>query len=105
MHAYESTYIEILKNAGISSKELRILQSKLKAPSIPSILSKRQIECLFCLVKGMTIKEIAIELQLSPKTVEHYLTYIKFKLNCYSRSQLISKALKLSTIKQMILKD
>lgn len=58
-----------------------------------ALLTKRQIECLYLLVKGMTMKEIAYILKLSPRTVEHYIETIKQKLNCHSRSELISKVL------------
>lgn len=57
-------------------------------------LTQRQQECLYCLVYGMTIKEIATELGLSPRTVEHHIESIKYKYSCTSRSQLIAKALK-----------
>lgn len=56
-------------------------------------LTKRQLDCLYYLTKGMTIKEIAKSLSLSPRTVEHYLETIKDKLNCHSRSELFAKAL------------
>jgi len=54
-------------------------------------LPARQRECLYCLARGMTIKEIAHEMKLSPRTVAHYLERIKSKLQCNSRSQLIAK--------------
>lgn len=56
-------------------------------------LSTRQRQCLDQLVRGKSMKEIANALQLSPKTVEHYLEATKIKLNCSTRSQLIEKAL------------
>ena len=56
-------------------------------------LTFRQQECLWYLVKGMTIKQIASELQLSPRTIEHHIESIKNKLHCHSRSELIAKAL------------
>ncbi len=62
-------------------------------------LSKRQLDCLYYLVKGLTMKKIADQLNLSPKTVEHYLDAIKMKLNCRSRSDLIAAGLQLSSIK------
>lgn len=62
-------------------------------------LTKRQKDCLFCLVNGMTIKEIARTLHLSPKTVEHYLNAIKIRLNANTRSELIKKALQMQFIK------
>jgi DNA-binding CsgD family transcriptional regulator len=56
-------------------------------------LTKRQKQCLYYLIKGMTIKEIAHQLTLSARTVEHYLETVKTKLNCHSRSQLIASVL------------
>lgn len=69
----------------------------------PYKLTNRQLDCLFYLVKGMTIKEIAKTLDLSPKTVEHYLDAIKIKLGCNSRSTLITKALTLRSIKKRLI--
>lgn len=65
-------------------------------------LTDRQTDCLLYLVKGMTIKEIAKELNLAPKTIEHYLTTVKTKLNCHSRSSLITRALTMQTIKERL---
>ncbi len=62
-------------------------------------LTIRQVDCLYYLVKGMTIKQIARELNLSPRTIEHYLDAVKIKLNCISRSELIEKALQMNAIK------
>jgi DNA-binding CsgD family transcriptional regulator len=62
-------------------------------------LSKRQLECLLYLVKGMTSKEIANVLNLSFRTVQCYLEILKDKLNCISRSELIRKALTIDSIK------
>lgn len=60
-----------------------------------STLSKRQMECLSHLAKGMTFKQIASTLKLSPKTVEHYLEIAKIKLNCLNRHELVKKAIEL----------
>jgi DNA-binding CsgD family transcriptional regulator len=56
-------------------------------------LSKQQMACLKGLALGNTHKQIAHELGLSPKTVEHYLNTVKQKLNCESRSDLILQAI------------
>jgi DNA-binding CsgD family transcriptional regulator len=61
-------------------------------------LSQRQTDCLLYLVKGMAIKEIAKTLNLSPRTIEHYLDTIKIKLNCKNRAALIAKALRMKII-------
>lgn len=53
------------------------------------ILSKQQNICLSLLAQGMTTKEIAKQMRLSPRTVDHYIETIKDKLNCNTRSKLI----------------
>jgi DNA-binding CsgD family transcriptional regulator len=60
---------------------------------LTSDLTKRQMECLRYIVKGMTAKEIAKIMFLSPRTIEHYIQAIKLKWNCHSRSKLVEKAL------------
>lgn len=59
----------------------------------PLSLSPRYQTCLFLLVRGKSAKQIASILKISPRTVETYLENIKFKLNCYSKSDLIEKAI------------
>jgi DNA-binding CsgD family transcriptional regulator len=58
-----------------------------------NLLSTRQRDCLYYLAKGMTLKEIGTILNLSPRTIGHYLEAVKVKLGCFSRSQLVEKAL------------
>jgi len=69
---------------------------------IDNPLTDRQTECLLFLAKGMTIKQIAIKLALSPRTVEHYLESVKNKLDCHSRVELVAKALQLSFIRNRL---
>ena len=66
-------------------------------------LTSRQADCLYYLAQGMTAKAIASTLQLSVRTVEHYIENIKHKLGCYSRSDLINKALQLDSIRLRLL--
>lgn len=68
----------------------------------PPHLTKRQFDCLFYLVKGKTMKQTAEILVLSPKTIEHYLDAVKVKFKCYTRSELIEKALQLPQIKEKL---
>jgi DNA-binding NarL/FixJ family response regulator len=51
----------------------------------------------------MTIKKIAATMNLSPKTVEHYLNTVKQKLKVCSRAELVAKALKIPTIQNQLL--
>jgi DNA-binding CsgD family transcriptional regulator len=62
-------------------------------------LTKKQLDCLLHLVKGRTVKEIAKKLNLSHRTVGHYLDTIKFKMNCECKSEMIEKALRIIYIK------
>jgi DNA-binding CsgD family transcriptional regulator len=56
-------------------------------------LTNRESECLFFVLRGKSAKEIAYILNISIKTVEGYIAQIKIKLNCYSKSSLIEKAI------------
>ena len=53
-------------------------------------ISKREAECMRHLGASKTVKEIAKVMSLSPRTVESYLTNIKNKLNCSSKSEIIN---------------
>lgn len=66
-------------------------------------LTPRQIDCVICLVKGMSVKQISKQLNLSAKTVEHYLAAIRKKLRCSTRYELISKALKMPFIRESLI--
>lgn len=52
-------------------------------------LSIRQQQCASFLLQGMTAKEIARELNLSKRTIEHYIENLRKKLSCRNKSQLI----------------
>ncbi len=57
-------------------------------------LSRRENECLILVVQGKTAREIAILLDLSKRTVEHYIENIKIKYNVGKKSELIEKVIK-----------
>jgi DNA-binding CsgD family transcriptional regulator len=71
-------------------------------PLLSHKLTARQLDCLYFLTKGCSMKQIAATLNLSPKTVEHYLDAVKEKLNCHSRAELIIKALQIKEIKDRL---
>lgn len=86
--------------------DMRDINYSQSAPdSIKKLLTRRQMECLLRLVKGMTAGHIADDLGLSKRTVEHYLDILKIKLKCKNKSQLINKALSFDYIKMMLFKD
>lgn len=55
--------------------------------------SQRETECLYFLVRGKTAKGIAQILNLSVRTIESYISNLKIKLGCYSKTELIEKAI------------
>lgn len=52
-------------------------------------LSKREVECISRAYQHKTIKEIAREINLSPRTVEFYLNNIRRKTHCYNKKDLM----------------
>jgi DNA-binding CsgD family transcriptional regulator len=65
----------------------------LNSEHCPLPLSTRQQECVFWLIRGKTTKEVAYLLSLSERTVESYIEQIKYKLECYTKGQIIEKAI------------
>jgi DNA-binding CsgD family transcriptional regulator len=65
-------------------------------------LNNKEMDCLFYLVKGFSIKQISSQMHLSSRTIEHYLENIKIKLNCRVRSELIAKALHIPQIREKV---
>jgi len=56
-------------------------------PMFPAGLTHREVEILGCLIRGISNKEIADELGISPKTVENHLTKVYDKTGTEGRSQ------------------
>lgn len=56
-------------------------------------LTTREAQCVPCLARGLSAKEIGNELGLSKRTVEVYINNLKAKFNCNRRSQLITAAI------------
>lgn len=61
-------------------------------------LSAREIECLHWIAAGKDANEIAIILNISPYTAREYLKSARYKLDCVTSAQAISKAAKLGLL-------
>lgn len=83
----------INKTIGIIGVSIPVAKNKFSHIKIPNNvkLTLKQQECLHYLAKGMTMKQIARELNISHRTVEHRIESIKYKLNCYSKLELLKK--------------
>lgn len=64
-----------------------------------NILSKREIETLKSLSQGLTVKEVASNMNISPLTVSGYLKTIYQKLNVNNKTAATLKAIKRGYIK------
>jgi DNA-binding CsgD family transcriptional regulator len=78
----------VKKKGGVHSYQLKTNINTFK-------LTDKQAECLFYLLRGKGIKEIALILKRSPRTIEDHLSLLKQKFNCLTKSQLIEKAFQL----------
>lgn len=54
-----------------------------------SLISPRQLECAQLIAKGLSSKEVARTLHLSPRTVDEYIDILKKKFNVKNRPQLL----------------
>jgi len=65
----------------------------------PAQLTNRELEVLELLKTGIQNKEIAEALFISPKTVDHHISSILFKLSVSSRSRAVTEAVRLGILK------
>ena len=69
-----------------------------RSPENEMNLSRQQTVCANLLLSGMTNKQIAKQLNLSPRTVESYINDLKTKLCCKNKMELIAKLSKCEVI-------
>lgn len=83
------------------------IQNKISFDTISSHLtiSKRELQCLYYLIRGYSLKQIAHVLKISSRTAGHHIDSAKNKLNCYHRSDLIEKASQLADMKDKLFLD
>jgi predicted ATPase/DNA-binding CsgD family transcriptional regulator len=67
--------------------------------SNPANLTERELDVLQFLKEGLQNKEIAGRLFISPKTVDHHISSIFFKLDVKSRAKAVQEAIHLDIIK------
>ena len=65
----------------------------------PAQLTNRELDVLQLLKDGIQNKQIAGALFISPKTVDHHISSILFKLDVNSRTKAVSEAVRLGIIK------
>lgn len=65
----------------------------------PAQLTNRELDVLHLLQKGIQNKEIAGTLFISPKTADHHISSILFKLDVKSRAKAVTEAVRLGILK------
>ncbi|MEO0558692.1 MAG: response regulator transcription factor [Bacteroidota bacterium] len=80
-------------DAQIARRVLNLFASRL-APQADYGLSDREREILHQLVDGLTKKQIAEQIHLSPHTIDGHIRNIYAKLHVHSRSEVVAKALR-----------
>lgn len=80
-----------LANKAQRGKTLKIYRLGEKFGTV--YFTRREAECMVWLLKGKTISRVAMELGLSPRTVEFYLKNMKVKLGCRTKFELVEKVL------------
>lgn len=64
----------------------------------PHMLSKRELDVVICLARGMSNKQIATILGMSHHTVKHHMDNIMQKCNVHRRSDIIAFAIKMGWV-------
>lgn len=85
-----------MRESGIKSIPRGIRVSTM---SNPAHLTQRELDVLQLLKEGLQNKEIAARLFISPKTVDHHISSILFKLDVNSRTKAVNEALLQEIIK------
>ncbi len=93
MSSYENSFIQLKQLGLINSPKLFFLMNfHLNQNRINNYhLSKREVEVIHHTISGKTAKQIAKILNLSPRTIEHYLENIKIKMNIATKNDLLEK--------------
>ena len=77
----------------LSQQQLSSVMRCVIANNSNYLLSKREKECVYYILRGMSAKEIGKVLNISHRTVETHIEHIKSKLSCQTRSQVVNKIL------------
>jgi DNA-binding CsgD family transcriptional regulator len=85
---------------GIALNYLEANQAEAPKPGRDALqkLSQRELECLLWTAEGKTSEDIAIILQLSVHTINHYLTAATRKLNAVNRLHAVARAMRLGLL-------
>ena len=88
--------VDSIKNAIQKSEQRRSREGELaEIKSRVAELSQRQREVMDLVVKGLSNKEIALKLALSPRTVENYRAWVMEKMSAGNLAELVRMAVQI----------
>lgn len=90
---YDLSLKNSLSLSQVSAEANNINIDELKSKLFAMNFSKRELECILLTMRGKSAKQVAYDLGISSRTVEEYLNNVKVKMNVFSKSELIEKAL------------
>jgi DNA-binding NarL/FixJ family response regulator len=94
----------VVEGKSVLSPEVtsRVLKAVSSSHGIPPdiALSKRELDVLKCLAKGMTSSQVASELFISENTVKTHVRHILEKLEASNRAEAVSRAIQAGIIRQ-----
>lgn len=67
---------------------IKAIQTALELNERRAELPRRELECLYYYLMGYSAKETAIEMKMSPRTVESYILHVKDRFGCNNRLEL-----------------
>jgi len=82
----------------VTRKLLRRLTHRMDAGMLPESLTERELDVLKAAATGVSNKEIAARLELSPRTVQIHMARVFSKLNVATRTEAVVKGLKLGLL-------
>ena len=92
--------LETARELGLVALEKRLISLQEKAemmaaptPAYPAGLTVREMDVLLLMAKGRTIREIASELVISPRTVQRHTSNLYAKINARNRAEATAFAL------------
>jgi DNA-binding CsgD family transcriptional regulator len=91
---YEKMKLE-MRASGIKSIPRGVRKS---TQSNAALLTSRELDVLPLLKEGLQNKEIAAQLFISPKTVDHHISSILFKLDVSNRNKAVTEAMRLEIL-------
>ncbi|MBL0941449.1 MAG: helix-turn-helix transcriptional regulator [Alphaproteobacteria bacterium] len=86
---------EVLDDQKINKflEEIQIKKLSFGVASEKCMITRQEVRCLAHLATGKSIKEVALLIRISPRTVESYIENLKNKTGCSRTTELINKIL------------